>query len=200
MNVILRGHNWKISDSNKEYIQKKIDKLDRYLPNISEIRVDLSRQKNSRGANQTVVQITLRHKRGAILRAEERVIGDSNEEIQAAVNGAVDKMYRQITRFKGKRESRRRKERQRFMATIEELEMAETIPEVEEAASADDVEEEIVRRKMVALSPMTEQEAIEQMELLGHDFFMFYNAETDGISVLYRRQNGGYGVLVPQNA
>ncbi|MCC6896977.1 MAG: sigma 54 modulation/S30EA ribosomal C-terminal domain-containing protein [Anaerolineae bacterium] len=114
-----------------------------------------------------------------------------------AINGAIDNMHRRIQRFKSKRI---RKGRERFSATVDELNVAEAIPGVEEF-----VEEtmevpavEVVRRKEVPVAAMNEAEAVEQMELLGHAFFMFFNAETGGINVLYKRQSGGYGVLVPQ--
>jgi putative sigma-54 modulation protein len=119
-------------------------------------------------------------------------------------------MYRRIQRFKGKRD---RKGRDRFIATIEELSLAEDIPDFEEyvdeysqlaaeyeamADSGDTLPAiPIARRKDVELRPMTEVEAIEQMELLGHNFFMFYNADTHIVNVLYRREKGDYGLLVP---
>src|SRR5690606_10977166 len=96
----------------------------------------------------------------------------------------------------------------RYRATPEELELAEEVPEeivLEPQAEAEDTtfdlsEESIVRRKHVSLTPMTEEEAIKQMELLSHDFFMFYNADTESVTVLYKRENGGYGLLVPETA
>jgi putative sigma-54 modulation protein len=199
MNVTIRGHNIKVSDALEDFTRKKVNKLDRYLPNIRDIRVDLSRQHTSRGENMAIAQITLRHGRGAILRSEEKLQSNERDAVQAAINLAIDKMHRQIERFKGKRS---RKGRERFIATIEELDMAETIPELEDYE--DEIEEpeyeepEIIRRKDVALIAMDETEAIEQMELLGHNFFMFLNAETGSINVLYRRAEAGYGLLVPQ--
>jgi putative sigma-54 modulation protein len=207
MDVIIQGHNLKVNEPLETFTRKKIDKLPRYLPNIYEIRVDLSNEHTRRGDNFMVAQITIRHERGAILRAEEKVQGD----IQAAINLAVDKMYRQIQRFKGKRV---RKGRERFTATLEELGAAEPIPDVEEyteeytsevvaangtgkVAEAPPPQPEIIRRKDVALVAMNEAEAVEQMELLGHNFFVFYNAETGQVNVLYRREAGGYGLLVP---
>ena len=206
MDVMIRGENLTVTDGIREYTEKKLDKLDRYLPNIAEIRVDLSRQKAKRGGNTTVAQITLRHQRGAILRAEERLVGEDRDTLQAVVNMTVDKMYRRIERFKGKTR-KSRKGRERFMATVEELELSEDIPEEEyeeyPEPQADPYDEEftdIVRRKDVSVSPMTEIEAIDQMELLGHAFFMFYNIDTNSINVLYRRDIGGYGVRVPNLA
>lgn len=198
MDVIIRGNGLKVTEALENYAKKKLDRLDRYLPNISDVRVDLAHQHNKRGEDLVIAQITVRHQRGAILRSEEKAAGD----IHAAINAAVDKMYRRIQRFKGKR---RRKGRERFVATLEELSVAEAIPGVEEyveeyqeVPDAEAVETPIVRRKEIVITAMNEAEAIEQMELLGHNFFVFFNAATGSINVLYRRAQGGYGVLVPR--
>lgn len=194
MDVIVQGHDMRVTEALKTYAHKKLDRLDRYLPNIAEIRMDLSHQRSRRGEDLAIAQITIRHKRGAILRAEERIPGD----IETAINSAVDKMYRRIQRFKGRRQ---RKGRERFSASIEELQAAEAIPNIEEFVEEEAVaapENEIVRRKQITLTAMNEAEAIEQMELLDHNFFVFFNAATGSVNVLYKRSNGGYGLLVPQ--
>jgi putative sigma-54 modulation protein len=192
MDVIIQGLNLKVTDSLEDYTRKKLDKLDRYLPNIYDVRVDLSSERTKRGDDLAIAQITIRHSRGAILRAEERSPGDIN----SAINSAVEKMYRRIQRFKGKNN---RKGRERFAATLEELNIAEDIPvgEFDEVGEVAETEHEIVRRKEVAVAAMNEAEAIEQMELLGHTFFVFFNDATGGVNVLYKRGSGGYGVLVP---
>jgi putative sigma-54 modulation protein len=203
MDVTIRGNNLKVTDALRDFTETKIERLDRYLPNIREVRVDLSRQSTKRGEDLTIAQITLRHSRGAILRAEEKRRGEDRDAVEAAVTIAVDKMYRQIERFKGKRINNR-KGRERFFATAEELDLAEDLPEVaipEDTPGAyGDFEEEVdvIRRKIIPVSAMNEPEAIEQMELLGHTFFMFLNADTGKVNVLYRRDSGGYGVLVPE--
>ncbi len=201
MELKIHGQNLKVTENLEEYARKKIGRLDRFLPNIADIWVELT-QENTRSGEVTTAQITLRHKRGAILRAEESLRGNDNEALHAAINLAVDKMYRRIQRFKGKRDP---KGRERYTATIEELDLAEDLPEeVTETTEApavspyEEFEQEIVRRKQVEVTRMSELEAVEQMELLGHDFFMFYNKDTGGVNVLYRRRSGGYGVLVPQ--
>ena len=193
MNITIHGRNVKVTDSIESYTRKKVERFDRYLPNIVEARVDLNHEHTRRGEDLVAAQITIKHSRGAILRVEERTSGD----ILTAINGAIENMHRRIQRFKSKRV---RKGRERFSATIDELNAAEAIPGMEEF-----VEEttevpavEVVRRKQVSVAAMNEAEAVEQLELLGHAFFMFFNAETGGINVLYKRQSGGYGVLVPQ--
>jgi putative sigma-54 modulation protein len=202
MDVIIQGHNVKVNDALETYAKKKLDKLDRYLPNIYEVRMDISTQPTKRGENIAIAQITVRHSRGAILRAEEKAPGD----VRNAINSAVDKMYRQIQRFKGKRN---RKGRERFTASLEEMNIAEAIPELEEYIEEVPYAEEgivvdgdarIARRKRVDLAAMTESEAIEQMELLGHTFFVFFNDTTGSVNVVYKRTAGDYGLLIPQEA
>lgn len=203
MEVTIQGLNMKVNEHVEAFARKKLDRLDRYLPGITDVRLDLSTENSRRGGNLRIAQLTVYHRRGAILRAEER----DTEDFEIAINQAVDKMYRQITRFKGKRVDRRRAG-DRYQATVEELELAEEVPVIAEAeaeaAPADSTfglaDEAIMRRKVVNLSPMTEEEAIKQMELLAHDFFMFYNADTETVTVLYKRENGGYGLLVPEIA
>jgi putative sigma-54 modulation protein len=204
MDINIESKNITVSDDLDKYTRRQVDKLLRYLPHISEISIDLSHENTRRGGDLVGAQITLRHERGAILRAEEKTNGD----IEKAIDGAVDKMYRRIQRFKGKRQ---RKGRERYVATLQELDMAEDIPDLEvyEEAYVDlaaeyeampDGDSEFVpiaRRKDVELNPMSEIEAIEQMELLGHSFFMFFNGDTQVINVIYRRQSGDYGILVP---
>ena len=194
MDIHIQGNNLRVTDGLKTYVQKKLERLDRFLPNIMDIRVELEREHTRRGEDLAVAQITVRHKRGAILRAQEKTPG----EIELAFNEAVDKMYRQIQRFKGKRE---RKGHERFSATLEELGIAEALPDVQyDGDVVDEVAQEpqVRRRKDVAVTAMSEDEAIEQMELLGHTFFIFFNQAIGSVNVVYKRRAGGYGILNPQ--
>lgn len=204
MELKINATNVKVNGAMETFIHEKLSKLNRFLPNITNVTVDLKQQKASRGPDQLSAEITVRHARGAILRAEKSILRSDNlfSDVQAAVNEAADNMYRRISRFKGKRRDRRERAG-RFMATLEELTLAEDTPdELEEelasAPDADQLEPRIYRRKVVAVAPMTEDEAIEQMELLGHSFFVFHHAERNRINVLYKRSNGGYGVIDPQ--
>lgn len=191
MEIIISGQNMKVTDGLEEYAKKKLSRLDRYLPNITDVRVDFVRENSRRGEDLARAQITVRHRRGAILRAEESVPGD----FQVALNQALDNMYRRIERFKGKRS---RKGRERFSATVDELQVAEALPEMVDGAVPEEDEAQITRRKEVIVTAMTEEEAVEQMELLGHTFFLFFNDETRSINLLYKRHAGGYGILIPQ--
>ena len=194
MDIDIQGHDLKVTEGLKNYVERKLERLDRYLPNIVDIRVEIGREHTKRGEDRSVAQITVRHRRGAILRAQETIPG----EPEAAVNAAVDKMYSQIQRFKGKRT---RKGHGSYAATLEELGIAEEIPDVRFDGDLDEetpAEIEIIRRKDVVVTAMNEEEAIEQMELLGHTFFIFFDQAVGAINVVYKRRAGGYGVLNPQ--
>lgn len=178
MQLIIQGKNMEVTDRLREYIEKKVGKLDRYLPTITEARMELSVESAKSAKDRQVAQLTVRSK-GTLLRAEKR-----SADMFTSIDAIVDKMYRQIVRYKGKRYDRGRGPGE--MPPVEEFE--------EEAAP------HIVRTKRFQVIPMDEEEAIEQMELLGHDFFIFFNVNTDGINVLYRRKDGNYGLLEPELA
>jgi len=172
----------------RDYVEKKVNKLDRYLPTISEARMELAEVKSARSAaDRQVAQLTV-HTRGMVLRAEER-----KEDIFAAVDAVLDKIYRQIERYKGKRW--RGRGNGATADTLGELEEPETL----DVASEPEAAETVVRRKQFIVTPMNEAEAIEQMQLVGHDnFFVFLNADTNHINVLYRRHDGNYGLIEPE--
>lgn len=180
--IEITGKNMEVTDRIQEYVQKKIVKLDRLLPNIDEVRIDLGYVKSARSAaDRQVAQITLRGK-GFILRTEERA-----DDLFAAFDTSIDKMGRQIERFKGKHHHGRGDGKSASEVIIE-------------PTPADEIEQPlIVKRKQFHLIPMDEMEAIEQMNLLGHeDFFVFYNGSTNSINVLYHRRDGSYGLIQPE--
>ena len=176
--------NMELTDRLNDYVVKKVEKLEKFMDEVDECRVDLSHAKTARNASDRYVsQLTLRGK-GFILRSEER-----SDSIFSAVDAALDKMRRQIRRYKGKR-ARGRGDGQTI---AEAIDLA--------AVEAYEMEEppEIVRRKRFMLAPMDELEAVEQMKLLGHEnFFVFYNANTSEFNVLYRRRDGSYGIIIPE--
>mgnify|MGYP002713131948 CR=1 FL=1 len=179
------GRDMEVSDQVHDYISGKAEKLDRYLKEIEETRVELEHVKSARSASdRQVAQITVRGKR-ILLRTEER-----SDDILNAFDTALDKMQRQIERYKGKRNRGRGDGR--------------TAADIAPNIDLDDEESEemvIARRKRFAIYPMMEEEALEQMKLLGHDnFFIFYNGETNAINVLYRRRDGSYGLIEPEIA
>ena len=196
MNIKIHGDGIKVTDGLDEYTRSKVDKLDRYLPNIADVRVELAIKNTYRGADLAIAQITVHHSRGAILRAEEKLAIENHDTIRLADTNALEKIYRQFDRFKGKQRNKRR-DYDKYQATVEELDIAEDVPAYDVSDEVN-VEQDIIRRKHVELMPMSEGEAIEQMELLDHAFYMFMNADTKQINVLYRRDIGGYGILQPE--
>jgi len=185
LEVEIYGRNIEITDQIEEYVTKKVSKLDRYLNGIEEARVDLAFSKSARSAaDRQVAQITIRG-RGFILRSEERA-----DDIFAAIDTATNKMQRRIERFKGKR----------FRGRGDGKSAAEVVP-IEDEDESDELKVQIVRRKHFTVSPMDEDEAMNQMSLLGHeDFFVFFNVNTNGINILYKRRDGTYGLIEPEIA
>ncbi|RLD09088.1 MAG: ribosome-associated translation inhibitor RaiA [Chloroflexota bacterium] len=179
LEVNIFSRNIDVSDNLREQIEKKVSGLDRYFDDITEARVDLS-QTNARNLDEReAVQITVQGK-GFILRAEER-----SSDIVSSLNLALDTLQKRIRRYKGKRNQRWKQATVPDDISLKEDEDWEEIPV-------------IARRKKFPLRPMDEWEAIEQMELLGHtNFFVFYNAQTESINVLYRRYDGSLGLIQP---
>ncbi len=185
--VKILGKNMTVTEKIHDYVFERAKKLDRYLKEIEETRVDLSYVRSARSAaDRHVAQITVRGPR-ILLRTEERA-----DEILPAFDTALSKMQRQIERYKGKR-ARRREGRDLRPS-------AKTAPV---SPSEEENEDTIVvaRRKKFTVYPMNVEEAVEQMRLLGHDnFFIFYNGESNTINVLYRRRDGSYGLIEPEIA
>jgi len=176
MQVSIFARNVEVTPRLREHVEQKVGKLDRYLPSIDEARVDLKVENTRSNSHRQVAQLTVRV-RGKILRAEERT-----NDMFASIDAVMDKMYRQIARYKGKRQDR-------WHAVIEELPVEEP---AEETAG------KIVRIKRFEVLPMSQEEAVEQMELLGHHFYVFLDADEDAISILYKRNDDNYGLLQPE--
>lgn len=178
------GKNMEVTDRIDEYVRKKIAKFDRLMTDMEEVRIDLAFLKAARSAaDRHVAQITLRGK-GYILRTEERA-----DDLFAAFDSSMDKMQRMIERYKGKKSKGRGDGKSAADVTPDLIKEEETGEEVLR----------IAKRKSFHLVPMDEMEALEQMKLLGHEnFFVFYNANTNAINVIYHRRDGTYGMISPE--
>jgi putative sigma-54 modulation protein len=189
MNFGIYGHNCEVSDSTRNYVEKKLGGLDRYLPTLSDARVDIREEQAARkNSDRYVVQVTLHDSHGTILRGEERA-----SEVPAAVDAVAGKLHRQIVRFKGKRKDR-------YHRAGSSNGGGDPLAELDVEVEADDEENgepQIVRTKRFAMAPMNAEEAVEQMELLGHTFFAFYNVNSGNVNVVYRRRDGNYGLIMP---
>jgi putative sigma-54 modulation protein len=193
MDVTIKAHNFKLTDSLREYIEKRVAKLDRVNERITEAKFEIREQPHHSPDERFKAQFTI-STRKAVLRAEDR-----SEDAHAAIDIVSDKMARQIRRFHDRKIQRSRREAINLgMLAAEQSEDAVSLDEsVAEEIEAQDM---IVRTKRFQVLPMDTAEAIEQIDLLGHDFFVFYNLDTSQMNVLYRRKGGQFGVLEPELA
>jgi len=186
MELTIQGHGLELGVGFENFVKRKTGKLERYLPGIEEMRVEVTKQSAKDDAPKEL-ELTIR-RRHTLLRVEER-----NADVFAALDSALDKMYHRIARYKGRRIDMRH-----AMAAAEEdqeLAQAEALPIDEDEVME---EQRVMRTKSFTITPMSTDEAIEQMELLGHDFFVFIHADDAATKVVYRRKTGDYGLLQPE--
>lgn len=173
MKMNIRGSKLEVTDAIRNYLESKLKKLDKYFENPDEITANAVVR--TRGIDQTA-EITIPIKK-AILRAEE-----SNKDLYASIDFAVDKLERQIRKNKTRIKQKSNRENIDVFIDFE----------------IDDEEQEtntIVKRKTIDMKPMSEDEAILQMNLLGHEFFIFKDADTENNAVIYKRKDGNYGII-----
>ena len=188
MQPIVHGRNVEITEWIREYVNKKVGRLERYLNQVTDARIELSHHATRAADDRFTAQLTI-WTNGHILRAEE-----STADILVSIDAAVETMSEQVRRFKGRRFQNRRRQ---SAAVSAEAEIAATTV-VEEDLEDEEELAKIVRRKEFILQPLDEEEAVAQMELLGHDFFVYYDVDAKGVNVVYRRRDGQYGLLQPQ--
>ncbi len=185
MQVTIQGHSMNVSQRLDKYVRNKTEKLDRYLPGIEEVRVEFTRQSAKADAPKEV-ELTVRRKR-TLLRVEVQ-----NNDPFAAFDSALEKMYQRIARYKGRKINKTRAGE--IAPDSDGIELAEDVP-IEAPPAAPDPK--VVRIKTFAVLPMKVDDAIDQMELLSHDFYVFVHEDDSVIKVVYRRQEGSYGLLQP---
>ena len=195
MEMQILSRNMKLSGNSEEYIQKKVARLERHLREQAEARLELRRTARRSETDRFVAQMTI-NASGATLRGQETGL-----TLFAAVDAVTDVMDKQIRRYKGRayRTSQARR-------SARSQAMREDVGALLEDVSSDEEDREesleeigrVVRVKRFSMKPMTVEDAIMEMELLDHDFFLFHNAETDRHSVVYRRTDGDYGVIEPE--
>ncbi len=181
MKLTIQAHNVELSDWLEQYVNKKIGRLDRFLPDLNDAFVELREEKTRSAADRAVAQVTLRSPR-TILRAEER-----SGDMFASIDAVSDKLERRIERYKGKYARNSKRAVAQAQAVIEPG-----------AAEAEEAPDQLVRVKRFEMQPMDPHEAIEQMELLGHDFFVFLNSDSGAVNVVYRRRDDNFGLLQPE--
>ena len=199
MEIFIRTVDIAVHDDLRAHAQRRADKLDRFLDRVTDAQLELRRRPQRRGSDVTRVQLTI-HAGRSLLRAEEE-----DHDPRKAVDRAFDKLYHQVRRFHERRTERKAQPPHRA-GSLDGLRPIE--PDDVEALGdgMEDEEDElgvarrqgIVRTKRFALKPMRPDEAVDQMELLGHDFFLFFNADEGQMNVVYRRHDGSFGLLAPQ--
>jgi putative sigma-54 modulation protein len=209
MTLTVRSKNFKLSGDNETQIRKRIDRVARHLDNVDQSEVLLTQEPTRSNAQrvQHVAQVTLRTTNNKLVRAEV-----ANADLLTAVDEAVEKLQSQIERFKGRYYQRNKgkqglgKSSADVVNTRAAEDMAGSIPVAvapdltASTSHADEALGEIVRVKRFDVRAMYPEEAIEQMELLGHSFYVFLNADKEELNILYRRTDGNYGLLQPNLA
>ena len=179
MELKITGKNIELTDEVRRHIERKLDKLARHLPHIGEAKVEIAEEKTRSRRHRFIVQVTVDSK-GTLLRGEEM-----GENLLTAITRVAEVMDRQIGHYKGKLYSKGRGNslsRGRFS----------------QEAALKPVRNRVVKMERFILEPMLADEAIEQMELLGHDFFLFLNPDGQELRLLYRRRDGNYGLIEPE--
>ena len=176
MRLQVKGRNVEVSEQIRNYAQEKLRKLDRLVADPTRIELELALEKNPSIAANHIAEATVWTK-GPVLRARE-----SSADMKASIDQLVDKLERQVKRYREKRRPRRHT---RADSTAPPLPASEGEPT-------------IVKTKQFAVKPMTPEEAVLQLELVGHDFFVFRNADSGEVNVLYRRRDGDFGLIEPE--
>lgn len=172
MEIIIRGDKIKVTQAINDYLKDKLSKLEKYIDDYENVRATVVvKVKN----HEQKVEVTIPLKK-FILRAEE-----TKEDLYAAIDVVVDKIERQIRKNKTKLQSKKIKERDIIIDYVEDYDETE--------------ENKIVKRKEIEVKPMSEEEAIIQMELLGHDFYLFKNSLSLKPTLVYKREDGNYGII-----
>jgi putative sigma-54 modulation protein len=180
MQFQVKGRNLEVSDAIRSYAQQKLRKLERQLSD-PRVELELTVERNPSIAENHVAEATIWTK-GPVLRARE-----ASSDMRASIDQLVDKLERQVTRYRKQGRSRRRRAAR-----------ASAPPAESAAVTASESGPTIVKTKQFIAKPMSPEEAVLQLELVGHDFFVFRNADTDEINVAYRRRDGNYGLIEPQ--
>ena len=186
MDMQITGKNLDLSTASRNYISHKLEKVNRHLNNIEAFEVVASEEKTRAPDQRFIMQVTIQN-RGTILRGEER-----GPDLQTAIDRVAEVMNRQIEHYKGKLPSSRRRGTPSIRTSTAEVTSSLVEEPVEESPR-------IVKTKSFDVKPMAVDEAVDQMSLLGHDFFLFINPDKNKMNLLYKRKDGDYGLIEANN-
>jgi putative sigma-54 modulation protein len=188
MHLTFKGQHLSVPEPIKEHARRRFARFDKFLSEATEVVLELRREDTKAAGERYVAQVTLQDS-GCILRAEERA-----RDMEMAVDAAVEKLDRQTRKFVGRRQKR---DRTSLARTV--VGEPVTVEAAEDEESEDFGAGRVVRIKRFAVKPMTVEEALDQVDLLGHTFFLFLNADENAYSVLYKRNDSGYGLIIPES-
>jgi putative sigma-54 modulation protein len=191
MDLQIRGNDIAITSGLREFANERAEKLDHLLGRVADAHLELRKKHNRQGGDMTKAQLTLRTG-SHLLRAEEEA-----HDPGRAIDLVIEKMANQVRKFHGKKAKRKIVRPGALLSNGAELAETDAIDVATEEDEDFDVASKIVRTKRFAMKPMVPAEAVEQMELLGHEFFLFLNAQESQLNVIYRRRDGNYGVIAP---
>ncbi len=187
MKLVIHGKNIDITDAIRSYVEQKLERAAGHFQNITqEIDVHLSVARNPRINTKQTAEVTI-YVNGSIIRAEE-----SSDNLYASIDLVADKVARKLRKLKEKRQD---KSRTKEIPAIENPALVSDLV----GDRAPELPPEVVRVKYFAMPAMTIETALEQLELVDHDFYVFRNSETGEINVIYERNHGGYGVIQPRH-
>jgi putative sigma-54 modulation protein len=191
MKLVLQSKNIEITDAIRDYVNQKIEKAVSHFENITTgIDINLSVAKNPRIAAAQVAEVTI-YANGAVIRAEE-----ASEHLYASIDLVADKISRKLRKYKERNFTK--KERTDLGKDLgEELDLELLDYNLTDNRSAT-LPAEVVRTKYFAMAALTIEEALAQLQLVDHDFYMYRSAETGEVNVVYRRNHGGFGVIQPR--
>jgi putative sigma-54 modulation protein len=185
MKLVIQGKNIEVTDAIREYVSQKIDKAVSHFQSLTtEVDVHLSVARNPRITSRQAAEVTI-YANGAVIRAEEK-----SENLYASIDLVADKIARKLRKFKERKSSK--SAAKTAVAVLEQ----EPLPLPNDNRVVE-LPGQVVRNKYFTMSPMSVEEAVDQLELVDHDFYVFRNTDSGEINVVYERNHGGYGVIQP---
>ena len=191
MKFLIQGNNITVTESIHNYVEEKLEKAVRHFQNLAtKVDVHLSVARNARISDSHKAEVTV-YANGTVIRAQE-----NSENLYASIDLVSDKIARQLRKYKEKHLSKKTHAHAKTAEFVEEMPVQENLI----GDRQPELPSEVVRMKYFAMPPMTIQEALAQLQLVDHDFYMFRNKESGEINVIYMRNHGGYGVIQPRNS
>lgn len=191
MKLLIQGNNITVTDAIHDYVEQKLEKAVKHFQSMTtKVDVHLSVARNSRINDKHKAEVTV-YANGTVIRAQE-----GSENLYASIDLVSDKIARQLRKYKERQHDQKTQAQPKTAETLQDKPVAEDLV----GDRSPELPAEVVRMKYFAMPAMSIEEALEQLQLVDHDFYMFRNKDTDEINVIYIRNHGGYGVIQPRNS